>query len=661
MTYRIKLSTKLILVFLLAGLLPMIGTGLYNYINTQGTLRKRIFNENGVYVEQKALMVNEWMDQRISEFSTLLTIPMLYESAFAMSTLKPDMGDAIFAIKYMNVERMMAGFIKEKGYSNAALALVDGTVIFDSTKGERSAEGKSIADRDYFKKALQGQVTLSKFFHSPILHEPVLVIAGPVRRQGIQGEVVGVLLVVMPTKAISEKILSGVERLGESGDTYLVDSSGTLLTSSRRFPQSEVLKLRLNTKPVEILVQEGLKAGKGEFSGFTSYKDQLGRPILASFSVLKLGDELYGLVAEQDETEALAELVRMKNVTLLSAAIAAIFVSLCGFFVGKSLAKPLRKVAGGLSEAAQHTASASMQVSSTSQQLAEGASEQAASLEETSSSLEEMASMTRQNAENVHQANNLMNETARVVAEAKDAMDGLTRAMTEISKASEQTAKIIRTIDEIAFQTNLLALNAAVEAARAGEAGAGFAVVADEVRNLAQRAAEAARNTASLIEETLKKVKDGSSMVGITSDAFERVAQGTAKIGELLGEIAAASQEQALGIEQINVAVAQMDKAVQKNAANAEQSAAAAQELQAQAQLLRRLVEELLTLVEGSCGSQENDQAPKAVALSKAFVKQQRAGQPEKGNGGQRPKRSTQQASILDEDDRDFGEFTTRT
>jgi methyl-accepting chemotaxis protein len=221
---------------------------------------------------------------------------------------------------------------------------------------------------------------------------------------------------------------------------------------------------------------------------------------------------------------------------------------LLAFFIARSITRPINRVIEGLNEGADQVASASGQVSSSSQALAEGSSEQAASIEETSSSLEEMASMTKQNADNAHQAQTLIKEANQVVGKANDSMTELTTSMEEISKASEETSKIIKTIDEIAFQTNLLALNAAVEAARAGEAGAGFAVVADEVRNLAMRAADAAKNTADLIEGTVKKVNEGGELVATTNEAFTEVAESSAKVGELVGEIAAASNEQADGI-----------------------------------------------------------------------------------------------------------------
>jgi len=259
----------------------------------------------------------------------------------------------------------------------------------------------------------------------------------------------------------------------------------------------------------------------------------------------------------------------------------------------------LNSVAAGLFAASEEVNSAAGRISGVSQTLSEGASEQAASLEETSASLEELASMTRTNADNARQADALMGETAKVVDHANQSMGSLTQSMREVSVASEETAKIIKTIDEIAFQTNLLALNAAVEAARAGEAGAGFAVVADEVRNLAMRAAEAARNTAELIETTVAKVKHGSDLVTRTAAAFSQVAGSANKVKELVAEIAAASGEQAQGVEQVNKAVAEMNQVTQQTAASAEESAGAAEQLSAQSEQMKAVVRELVALVGG--------------------------------------------------------------
>ena len=269
------------------------------------------------------------------------------------------------------------------------------------------------------------------------------------------------------------------------------------------------------------------------------------------------------------------------------------------FAITKFTTKLLRKISSKMDEGAEEVASASREVSQASQQLAEGSSEQAAAIEETSSSLEEMSSMTKQNADHASQADQLMKEASKVVNQANQSMDELTGSIREITKASEETFKIIKTIDEIAFQTNLLALNAAVEAARAGEAGAGFAVVADEVRNLAMRAAEAAQNTAVLIDGTVKKVKGGSSLVDRTNEAFSMVSESASKVGELVSEIASASREQAQGINQINTTVSEMDRVVQQNAAGAEESASASEQMYSQAEQLKITVRELASQVGG--------------------------------------------------------------
>ncbi|MHB8910304.1 MAG: cache domain-containing protein [Syntrophales bacterium] len=270
------------------------------------------------------------------------------------------------------------------------------------------------------------------------------------------------------------------------------------------------------------------------------------------------------------------------------------------WFTAHSITRFINIRATELITGAQQVSAAACQVSASSQQLAEGSTRQAASLEETSSSLEEMSSMTKQNAEHANQAKAMMKETNEIVQKVDHHMQEMAGAVVEITRSSEETGKIIKTIDEIAFQTNLLALNAAVEAARAGEAGAGFAVVADEVRNLALRASEAAKNTSNLIESTMTAVRNGNALTSATQEAFKENAELSGKIGQLVDEIATASEEQAQGIIQVSKAVAEMDKVIQSSAACAEESAAAAEELNAQAEQMKVYVGDLVKVVGGS-------------------------------------------------------------
>jgi methyl-accepting chemotaxis protein len=293
------------------------------------------------------------------------------------------------------------------------------------------------------------------------------------------------------------------------------------------------------------------------------------------------------------------------SVTMITGLSAAVIVGvLLAVFITRSITKPIHHIIAGLNNGSEQTASAAGQVSSASQSLAEGASEQAASVEETTASVEEMTSMIRQSASNAEEAKNLSSSARTHAEKGTEAMERMSTAINDIKKSSDETAKIVKTIDEIAFQTNLLALNAAVEAARAGEAGKGFAVVAEEVRSLAQRAAEAAKNTSAMIEESVHNADNGVNISTEVGNSLGEITEGARKVNDLVAEIAAAAQEQAQGIEQINQAVVQMDQVTQSNAANAEESASASEELSAQAEELNAMVAELQNMVGGSAENQ---------------------------------------------------------
>ena len=329
-------------------------------------------------------------------------------------------------------------------------------------------------------------------------------------------------------------------------------------------------------------------------------------------------EQTEGLRAVENQLQALMETVNADAAGMVNASLSSIhqtisssmWICLIAFFVAAPLVvlslfmalntgRSLKQIIGGLKDAFHKVDQTSVTLLSAGNELASGSSQQAAAIEETSSALEEISGMIKQNADNTEQANALRKDGDAVIANAKGLISNLTRSMHEISSSGEETRKIIKTIDDIAFQTNLLALNAAVEAARAGEAGAGFAVVASEVRNLAGKAAEAAKNTAGIIEGMIAKVDDGVGYVSAASDAFAHVAETSGQIGLLVEEIAAASAEQSNGIGQINKAVAEMDLTVQKNASSAEEAASISEELSGQAAVLRGHINGMLQLTGG--------------------------------------------------------------
>jgi len=527
-------------------------------------------------------------------------------------------------------------------YESVLLANHEGDIVASNRSGDVGQV--SVGDREYFREAMGGREVISKAIESRITGNPVFTVAAPMPDDG---EVGGVLFGVVNLNYFSEQYIDPVT-IGETGYMYLASSDGTVLAH----PERENI-LTLNVKEYDF----GTRLLSGN-QGIINYQWQGAEKQVA---YTRVAGPQWVLAAGAEIDELLAGVRNVAKANLLVGVIVTVIGVVSIFLIARTVADPIRRIINNLQQGSEQVSAASQQVSASSQELAGGASEQAASMEETSSSLEEMASMTRQNAGSAKQANVLAGETKEASEKGVASMEQMRTAINDVEESSEETAKIIKTIDEIAFQTNLLALNAAVEAARAGEAGQGFAVVAEEVRSLAQRAAEAAKSTAELIENSRENSKRSVDIVQDVDGALEEISTKAIQMNELVGEISAASEEQTQGIDQINEATAQVDQVTQSIAANAEESASASEELNAQAETLLSAVRELYTIVEGS--DEEDDSVRYTIGMQEQSHREH-SGRSSNGNGASyenhsdgKPRADEAEAAIPLNGDEDFGDF----
>ncbi|MFA6411061.1 MAG: methyl-accepting chemotaxis protein [Syntrophales bacterium] len=594
------MRTKLMLGGCLMAIIPVIILGAIAVYNAKSSIEKETDEQIMMISKSIADMVDGVM---VSESNSLAMLAQ--RDAVVQAAKEANAGGNTQKIEFLQKELGKLQSIAKGRYDFVYITGSNGLVFTDSVNG--AAKGISALDRDYFKKAMQGQPSADAVVISKKSKEPVCSVAYPVRDEN--NKVIGMISGLMKVSFLADKI--NEIKLGKTGYAYMVNKEGAVIV----YPDTkQVLQLNLAKEPGMEEVMRRALAGETGVQEY-SYK---GAKKYAGFAPVKING--WSVVTAVPKDEMLQSVYTTRDIISIGVLFFALLAAVITYLAAGSIVAPVQRAAERLNAGSDEIASAAGEVALASQSLAEGASEQAAAIEETSSSLEEMSSMTKQNADNAKQAKAHMAEARIVVDRVNQQIENMADTVREVTSKSEETGKIIKTIDEIAFQTNLLALNAAVEAARAGEAGAGFAVVAEEVRNLALRAAEAAKNTSVLIENTIQVVRRNSELTDATREGFKENVEIAMKLGTLVDEIAAASDEQAQGINQISKAVHEMDKVVQQNAANAEESASASEEMSAQAQTMREIVQELVQVVDGGSNGHAAMDAERPVSSNRTML-----------------------------------------
>ena len=467
-----------------------------------------------------------------------------------------------------------------KYYEQVMVVNTGGEIVAASDQKEI---GRNVGGEDFFKAALAEQIFVSDVTKSKTSGNPVFTVSSPLR---MSGEIVGVHFGVVSMSYFDEHFIAPM-KFGQSGYSYMLNREGFTIAH-----QDKKNILTLNMRYLDFG-----KEMMGKDEGLITYTWKGVKKMVAFKKYRELG---WTVGVSADSREILAPVRDVLYINIAVAGGVVIFVVIVTLLLVQSTVRPIHRVIEGLTRSAERVAFGAREILSASRQLAGGSSRQAAASGETVRFLDEISSVTRKNAENANHANRLVNDHQTVFGKAHTSMNELKTFMEEISRTGQETSRIIKTIDEIAFQTNLLALNAAVEAARAGEAGAGFAVVANEVRTLAMRTADAAGNTAELIEGILKKIEMGGEVAHRTNETFGEVASRAAKMGELITEITTASNEQAQGIGQVSNAMEDMDKVTQQNASNSEEASSASEAMKRQAEKMTEFVDELVLLVTGN-------------------------------------------------------------
>ena len=619
---RMKLGPKMIALFLLVGLVPMLVVAVFSYSIAQGNLTNIINDKLSLYGEQKISQLEKWFLSNKQSIGAAVVSQNIYQSLISYRT-----NDGWQARNSQVLGPYLRRIKELHGYTEVFLVNDNGLII--SATNESLLNG-DLSSREYIRRASSGRIVSSEMFYSDVANKVIIVLAAPVLSRGTTGEIIGYLGVFLDANVASAMVVDGLHLVGESADAYLVDNHQTLLTMPKSNRGFEVLKSKVQTDGTRKLM-DALNGRNHNYKESAHYRSFNGARVLSSLSIIQLGDFPAGMVMEVDFSEAYAAINQLRKVIITLIVIIVAAVVLLGLMVSKSLTTPifavnrmikqlstgdftvdmqmnrgdeigemaqqltymkdnLAKLIANVLEISSRVKNGSDEIATGNQDLSQRTQEQASTLEEVASTIEEINASIQQTAANSGQADQISQKTLSAVKEGEIVIAETMDAMKQITVSSKQIAEIIKVVNDIAFQTNLLALNAAVEAARAGEQGRGFAVVAAEVRNLAGRTAESSKEIEKLIKESVDRVEKGNVLVQRSGEMLQQIVQNTKHTSDVVVEIAAAVKEQAGAAEQIQSAIEQLNQVTQQNASMVEEIASSSEALNAEAESMTEIV-----------------------------------------------------------------------